>query len=847
MIFCTSCGKRLNDGAAFCDGCGTKALVSRPTPAESSPKNTPPGADDARTNVYQSKGDDFSTLVNTDSPQAAIGGQVGRVLGGRYQLDDCIGSGGMGEIYKARRLHIGDTVAVKVLRPDVVENEKSRQRFYREARAAAMLHHPNAVVIHDFGEDADGTTYIVMELLIGRSLRQLLVDEGAITSARAYSIIRQACAAIDAGHRNGIVHRDIKPDNIILINSHDGTDLVKILDFGIAKVRDSAVDTHSLEQRLTNYGTIIGTPHYMSPEQCQGEEADSRSDIYSIGVVLYELLTGVAPFIAKTPTGIAIKHVTEQPRPLREINPNISSAVEKVVLRALEKNPNSRPQTALELAREFEAALNIEQDTRRLTGENEVKVPPKVDQDEPGTAILTPKEKPPEPVNYETVFDAVEKPVPPAVSSSTEVLTPPTTSEQQPGVTEANLRLDKGTEVLQGSTDSLPSSESTATGKIDAATMPIGKLVQTPEPTPQVPEPAAKSVEATPEPKPAPESKSAKKGKAEKAGKATKPVEKPVEKPAEKPAPQPAYSPTPSPAGSKSNMPLIAGVGAVVLILGALAAWWAISSGSKTDNANDTVAVSTPAETASPAAEPSAAYPQVKAPEGMVYVLGGVLRVGRDEGDKNEMPAHVETVKPFFIDRTEVTNADYLKFIEATGYEAPPSWKGGRFADGADNLPVTDVTWEDATAYATWIGKRLPTEVEWEFAARGPEGRLYPWGDTFQPEAANISAKAGEKKQFAPVGQFAGGASIFGALDMAGNAWEWTASDFAAYPGGKVDARPGYRNLKVIRGGSFESEPKFATATYRVGWPASRRDWPNPSQAVYGQTGFRCARDAGTE
>jgi len=211
------------------------------------------------------------------------------------------------------------------------------------------------------------------------------------------------------------------------------------------------------------------------------------------------------------------------------------------------------------------------------------------------------------------------------------------------------------------------------------------------------------------------------------------------------------------------------------------------------------------------------------------------------------MPAHVETVKPFFIDRTEVTNADYLKFIEATGYEAPPSWKGGRFADGADNLPVTDVTWEDATAYATWIGKRLPTEVEWEFAARGPEGRLYPWGDAFQPEAANISAKAGEKKQFAPVGQYAGGSSIFGALDMAGNAWEWTASDFAAYPGGKVDARPGYRNLKVIRGGSYESEPKFATSTYRVGWPASRRDWPNPSQAVYGQTGFRCARDAGNE
>ncbi|MEP7342796.1 MAG: serine/threonine-protein kinase, partial [Acidobacteriota bacterium] len=199
----------------------------------------------------------------------AIGAQMGRVLGGRYQLDACIGSGGMGEIYRARRLHIGDTVAVKVLRPDVIGNEKTRQRFYREARAAAMLHHPNAVVIHDFGEDTDGTVYIVMELLVGRNLRQLLIDEGTVDQARAYGIIRQAAAALDAAHRQGIVHRDIKPDNIYLLDSHDGADHVKILDFGIAKLHDKALDTLSVEeQRLTNYGTIIGTPHYMSPEQC---------------------------------------------------------------------------------------------------------------------------------------------------------------------------------------------------------------------------------------------------------------------------------------------------------------------------------------------------------------------------------------------------------------------------------------------------------------------------------------------------------------------------------------------------------------------------------------------------
>ena len=182
----------------------------------------------------------------------------------------------------------------------------------------------------------------------------MLIQEGPIGAVRVYGIIRQASAALDAGHRNGIIHRDIKPDNIILLDSNDAADHVKILDFGIAKVLDNkTLDTHSLEQRLTNVGSVIGTPHYMAPEQCQGEEADSRSDIYSLGVVLYELLTGVAPFLAKTPTGVAIKHVTEKPRPLREINPSVPESVERVVLQALEKDPNTRPQTALELARAF--------------------------------------------------------------------------------------------------------------------------------------------------------------------------------------------------------------------------------------------------------------------------------------------------------------------------------------------------------------------------------------------------------------------------------------------------------------------------------------------------------------
>src|SRR5262245_29908072 len=289
MTFCTNCGKNLKADVTQCDACGAALTAAAPSLSDAITAST---LDPDKTQISTT-----SASIGAQSGAAssvAVGTQSGRVLGGRYKLEQCIGSGGMGEIYRARRMHIGDTVAVKVLRADVVEDDKSRQRFYREARAAAMLHHPNAVVIHDFGEDADGTAYIVMELLVGRSLRQVLMQEGTISAVRAYGIIRQASAALDAGHRNGIVHRDIKPDNIILLDSNDAADHIKILDFGIAKVLDNkTLDTHSLEQRLTNVGSVIGTPHYMAPEQCQGEEADSRSDIYSLGVVLYELLTGV--------------------------------------------------------------------------------------------------------------------------------------------------------------------------------------------------------------------------------------------------------------------------------------------------------------------------------------------------------------------------------------------------------------------------------------------------------------------------------------------------------------------------------------------------------------------------
>jgi serine/threonine protein kinase len=275
---------------------------------------------------------------------------VGETIDEKYLVEEHLGAGGMGAVYRARHLSMDRPVAIKFLHQRFVEDEAARVRFQTEARAAVKLRHPNAISVTDFGQTSEGVVYIVMELLEGRTLREIVSREAPLETARAISIMLQASDAVAAAHEAGIIHRDLKPANILVTQSADQPAVVKVLDFGIATF---SADDDEDAAALAQTHSVIGTPRYMSPEQHNGNELTAAADVYSLGVILYEMLTGMVPFSGSTPAEIAEKHANAQPHPPREIVAAIPEEVERDVLHALEKQPADRPANAGEFRREL--------------------------------------------------------------------------------------------------------------------------------------------------------------------------------------------------------------------------------------------------------------------------------------------------------------------------------------------------------------------------------------------------------------------------------------------------------------------------------------------------------------
>lgn len=334
-MICHTCQNVLADDAQFCGSCGA-STARHPSDA-----------------VTQRYGEETRTAApRITDDRHAPDPRIGLVLDSKYKLIERLGEGGMGCVFRAQRLHIGDEVAVKLLHRDLVRSTFALERFRREARAAAMIRHANVVSIHDFSDGSGdaGEAYIVMELVQGVSLGNLLRREGRMQPTRAVKLMLRICAGVGMAHSQKLLHRDLKPDNVIVIppTHKGGEEWAKVVDFGLAKVSDLATSA-----ALTQTGAVVGTLYYMSPEQFSGEELDARADVYSLGAMFYEMLTGVPPFRSDHLAGLISKHLHERPPPLPP-SLEVPRELELICMRALAKDRNERPSDAFALGRELQ-------------------------------------------------------------------------------------------------------------------------------------------------------------------------------------------------------------------------------------------------------------------------------------------------------------------------------------------------------------------------------------------------------------------------------------------------------------------------------------------------------------
>lgn len=659
---------------------------------------------------------DGQTLISVDQGDKFIG----FTLDDKYRLDEKIGEGGMGKVYRATHILMDHTVAIKILRPHLSSDEVALERFRREARAAASIRHPNAVAVTDFGVNKEtGLSYLVMELLEGVELRDRMKEKQWLGFEESFIIVQQICLALQAAHAKGIIHRDLKPDNIWLLKSDDDFPRVKVLDFGIAKLKTAETSN------LTQQGMIVGTPFYMSPEQCVGDELDARSDIYSLGIIIYEILTGKVPFRASTPMGVALKHSNELPKPLHQLRSDMPHPIENVVLRALKKQREDRQDSAMQLAQEFEAALYEAGVELKFLG------------------TKTPQQFHTFSTNPDQAYRSAEA-----------------DRSQSPDRSLSPQRLADG------------ASGAVAQPKIEPP-LP-GARVATPDMFQQVARAPLSILNWLSE--------------------------------------------------APTSRKILVLAFAAVLVVATVVTAIMLAPGE-----------TTPVEQAKGGSGGSQAGGIAPTPPpGMAYVPGGKFLMGYDGSDEeSEKPEHEVTVGPFFVDKYEVTVGEYYQFVKTGRRGAPEnwpeSWKEGRFKPEDAKLPVTDVTWFDAREYAKSVGKRLLSEEEWEYAARGTDKRLRPWGNDFNPNYANVGDP--EKREIRPVGSYPVDKSPFEVFDMAGNVFEWTGSDWSSYPNSKAAPVAG----KMVRGGSYSRDRTFAMGTSRSKFR------PDDKQ---GDIGFRCAMDA---
>jgi eukaryotic-like serine/threonine-protein kinase len=344
-MFCVFCGNNVADGLAACPQC--KAPLPARKPTQPAPPATPMKPAPPVAPAPQAASRPQPTPPSTAHPPAGEP-PIGHLLAGRYRIVEKIGAGAMGAVYKAEDTTARRLAAIKLLAPDRMSNPEYVARFQREARMATRISHANAVSTFDSGTTEDGFTYIAMEYLEGEPLSRVIKGQAPLPLERVVRLTWQAAAALHAGHELNVVHRDFKPDNVLISRQPDGSEQVKVLDFGVAK--PTVLEPQF--QELTQAGYVIGTPQYLSPEQVKSEPTSARSDLYSLAIVVYEMLTGGLPFTGKSPQKQMFNRLLEEPMPLHVVNPTLSlpPEVEMVLMKALSRNPAERYASTLEFA-----------------------------------------------------------------------------------------------------------------------------------------------------------------------------------------------------------------------------------------------------------------------------------------------------------------------------------------------------------------------------------------------------------------------------------------------------------------------------------------------------------------
>lgn len=663
-----------------------------------------------------------------------MAGQPSKI--GRYEIVRMLGEGGMGAVYLAHDPRFPRDVALKLMNPDITGDARLRERFVREARTIARLEHYAIVPVHDFGEE-DGRLYLVMRLMTGGTLATRLED-GFLSLTEAEALLEPITAALDRAHEQGMVHRDIKPANILF----DEEGQAYLSDFGIVKVAGATM--------LTATHGLVGTPRYISPEQARGDgELDGRSDVYSLGAVVYHMLSGQPPYDADTAIGVAMKHLTEPVPSLQAVRPELAPAVCDVVARAMAKEPDQRHPTAGAFAQALSSAATA-------------------------------------PVRYEkTVLDT------PAQQSSA-------TAEKPRFFSRPRLLLLGGSVVallflcIAGLVLGLPALRDRLGGAVLAR--PTATVASTPESGVAQMEAASGPPDGNPE---------VSATLVETSGDATTTA-------------VPSLTPTPAATGTA---------------------------------------------TPTPSPTPGIGSTMVAAVDGkeMVYVPGGDFLMGSAAADpvarEFEKPQRSVSVDSFWIDRTETTTAQYQECVQDGACPQPQDFSSRereqyfgnpQFA----NYPVIWVDWNAANAYCRWAGRRLPTEAEWEKAARGTDGRRFPWGDELPTsDTANIcdiNCPYGWRDvelddgywDTAPANAFPAGASSHGALNMAGNVWEWVSDfydpNYYKYAPQSNPLGPEGGEMHILRGGSWQNIWEFVRTTTRD------RETRFPENMY--NVGFRCAQ-----